>query len=224
MAPKPKLFNVQSGLFLYKQPEQSSKNQHCLLEPMRRLSIVATYCLGSCGCCSSRRDVYCRLCCRGGDWCSCLYAGDSLPSCAPDDGWNLVHHCGADSCRCCFSGMMGAGRGCYGAAWSRFGQIFHLPAASVDERGCCSTAGPAACGAATSYSPGDEGKENRIGPVLAFVCKNCRAYRSVPLQVIRRRVGPLNEGWRSVGRRSELDRFSARVTSKIHLVNTYKNW
>lgn len=30
MAPKPKLFNVQSGLFLYKQPEQSSKNQHSL--------------------------------------------------------------------------------------------------------------------------------------------------------------------------------------------------
>lgn len=166
MAPKSKLFKIQSGLFLYEQPEQIFFFFLSLLGSTWHLSTVATYCLGSFGCCSSRHNDYFRLCCHGDDCRSCLYAGDSCPSCAADDdgGWNRVRRRSADFCQ---RGMLGAGRGRYYAAWSPLAQISHLLPTSAEGRSRCLTAGAAACGAA-ACSSGEEGEENMTGAVAVF--------------------------------------------------------
>lgn len=84
------------------------------------------------------------------------------------------------------------------------------------------TVGAAALGAATSCSSGGEGRGQTSGPVLVVFSNNHRSYRSVLLQVIGRRVGPLDEGWRSVGRRTELDRAPAGESSTTQPVINYK--
>lgn len=175
-------------MFLYQQPEQISGFFFFFGLYWDQLSTVATYCLGSFGCCSSRRSDHSRLCSHGDDWRSGLYAGDGCPSCAADGGWRRARQRSADFCR---RGMLGAGRGCSGAAWSSLAQISHLQAASAEGRSRCLTAGAAACGAAACSSAG-EGEESIIGAVVVFSWHNCGTYGSVLLQAVRRRVGPLD--------------------------------
>lgn len=175
-----------------------------------RLSTAATYCPGSFGCCSSRHGDHLGLCCHGDGCRACLYAGGSRPSCAADGGWKWARRRSADSCP---RGRLGADRGCYDAAWRPSVPISHLQAASAGWTSRCLAA---ACGA-DARSSGGEGEEKVRGAAVAFWSDDCGAYSSVLLQAVWRRVGPLDQGWRSVGWRVELDRAPARVAAKSSL-------
>lgn len=98
-----------------------------LLGSLWHLSTAATYCPGSFGCCSSRHSDHLRLCCHGDGCWTCLSAGGSRPSCAADGGWTQARRRSADSCR---RGQLGAGRGCYDAAWKPSVPISHLQASA----------------------------------------------------------------------------------------------
>lgn len=170
MALRHKLLNLKTGRILYKQPECIWIYQHkswsffffsrffhkfvkSLQKSIGCLSTVATYYLGTRGCCSDRH-VCCRLCCHVDGCHSGLSAGDSCPGCGrvAGDGRNSVHLRSADFCRRCSFGNPDADRGCWRVALSPLCQNFHLQATASAEawRSRHSTAQAAACGAATS--------------------------------------------------------------------------